>query len=165
MPEQNRYEALISRIFRNHHEKGMESFEFDRKELETVASEMKIALPKNLGDLIYSFRYRNELPAGINATATGKKTWIIASAGRGKYRFQLTATSRIAPRTDLIAIKIPDATPEIVSRHALGDEQALLAKVRYNRLIDVFLGIATYSLQNHLRTISTGVNAETAPSN
>jgi hypothetical protein len=27
-----------------------------------------------------------------------------------------------------------------------------LAKVRYNRLIDVFLGITTYSLQNHLRT-------------
>jgi hypothetical protein len=34
----------------------------------------------------------------------------------------------------------------------LSDEQALLAKVRYNRLLDVFLGLATYSLQNHLRT-------------
>lgn len=32
------------------------------------------------------------------------------------------------------------------------DEQALLAKVRYNLLIDIFLGVATYSLQNHLRT-------------
>lgn len=27
-----------------------------------------------------------------------------------------------------------------------------MAKVRYNRLIDVFLGITTFSLQNHLRT-------------
>jgi hypothetical protein len=36
--------------------------------------------------------------------------------------------------------------------YALSDEQALLAKVRYNRLLDVFLGLATYSLQNHLRT-------------
>ena len=34
----------------------------------------------------------------------------------------------------------------------LRDEQALLAKVRYNRLVDIFLGITTYSLQNHLRT-------------
>jgi hypothetical protein len=34
----------------------------------------------------------------------------------------------------------------------LSDEQALLAKVRYNRLIDVFLGITAFSLQNHLRT-------------
>jgi hypothetical protein len=58
----------------------------------------------------------------------------------------------ITPRRDLAAIKIPDATPEIISGYALGDEQALLAKVRYNRLIDIFLGITTYSLQNHLRT-------------
>ena len=29
---------------------------------------------------------------------------------------------------------------------------ALLAKIRYNRLIDVFLGIVASSLQNHLRT-------------
>ena len=38
---------------------------------------------------------------------------------------------------------------------AMSDEQALLAKVRYNRLIDVFLGLVAYSLQNHLRTTVT----------
>lgn len=47
---------------------------------------------------------------------------------------------------------IPDATPEIVLRYTQSDEQALLAKLRYNRLIDIFLSITTYSLQNHLRT-------------
>lgn len=36
--------------------------------------------------------------------------------------------------------------------YALNDEQALLARLRYNRLIDVFTGVACYSLQNHLRT-------------
>ncbi|MGH7020955.1 MAG: hypothetical protein ACREEY_13800, partial [Brevundimonas sp.] len=39
----------------------------------------------------------------------------------------------------------------------LNDEQALLAKVRYNRLIDTFLGITAFSLQNHLRTTVRGV--------
>jgi hypothetical protein len=34
----------------------------------------------------------------------------------------------------------------------LSDEQALLAKLRYNRLVDIFTGVACYSLQNHLRT-------------
>jgi len=52
----------------------------------------------------------------------------------------------------LLVRKIPDSTPEIITRYALNDEQALLAKVRYNRLIDIFLGITAYSLQNHLRT-------------
>jgi hypothetical protein len=36
--------------------------------------------------------------------------------------------------------------------YALSDEQALLAKLRYNRLIDIFTGVACYSLQSHLRT-------------
>ena len=30
-------------------------------------------------------------------------------------------------------------------------------KVRYNRLIDIFLGITTYSLQNHMRTTVAGL--------
>ena len=51
-----------------------------------------------------------------------------------------------------MAIKVPDATPEIITKYSLSDEQALLAKIRYNRLLDIFLGITTYSLQNHLRT-------------
>jgi hypothetical protein len=34
-------------------------------------------------------------------------------------------------RNSQIAIKIPDATPEIVASNSLSDEQALLAKVRY----------------------------------
>jgi hypothetical protein len=54
-------------------------------------------------------------------------------------------------------IKIPDATPGIISIYARKEEQALLAKVRYNRLVDVFLGVACYSLQNHLRTQIPGI--------
>ncbi len=48
--------------------------------------------------------------------------------------------------------KVPDSTPGLIERYAQGDEQALLAKVRYNRLVDVFTGITCYSLQSHLRT-------------
>lgn len=48
--------------------------------------------------------------------------------------------------------KVPDSTPGIIAKYAFSDEQAVLARVRYNRLIDIFLGIACYSLQNHLRT-------------
>lgn len=64
----------------------------------------------------------------------------------------MASTSRIQPNPALWAIKIPDSTPEIVTRYALGDEQALLAKVRYNRLVDIFLSVTAYPLQSHLRT-------------
>ena len=37
------------------------------------------------------------------------------------------------------------------------DEQAVLARIRYNRLIDIFCRCAAYSLQNHLRTTIQGI--------
>jgi hypothetical protein len=153
----NRYEVLILTIFGNHHRRGVGEFEFDRSELETVAANLGVNLPKNLGDLIYSFRYRRGLPQEILTTETAGREWIIEPAGRAKYRFRLAKVGRIIPRKDLVAIKIPDATPEIISTYALNDEQALLAKVRYNRLVDIFLGVTTYSLQNHMRTTVKGM--------
>lgn len=148
----NRYEAIIEKIFQRHHEKGATQFAFNRDEIEAVAKQLKIVLPKNLGDLIYSFRYRTHLPETIRNTAAKGSEWIIEPAGRAKYQFKQVKINRILPRPELITIKVPDATPEIVIGYAQGDEQALLAKVRYNRLVDIFLGLTTYSLQNHLRT-------------
>lgn len=151
-PKPNRYQALIGRIFHDHFKKGMTEFEFERSELSGNAKKLGIRLPDNLGDVIYSFRYRTALPDEIVKTATAGREWIIEPAGRSRYRFKLARVSRIIPNAELLSIKIPDATPEIITANALSDEQALLAKVRYNRLIDIFLGITTYSLQSHLRT-------------
>lgn len=148
----NRYSAIIGTIFKNHYKPGDTQFEFSRNEFVEIARSLSIALPKNLGDAIYSFRFRTALPPEIIATATQGMEWGIELAGKGEYRFKLGKLVRILPRPDLIAIKILDATPEIIAAYALTHEQSLLAKVRYNRLIDIFLGIATYSLQNHLQT-------------
>jgi hypothetical protein len=82
--------------------------------------------------------------------------WTIEGRGKSKYAFKLGEQVRIEPNTALASIKIPNSTPEIISAYALTDEQALLAKVRYNRLIDIFLSVTAYSLQNHLRTSVKG---------
>ena len=92
------------------------------------------------------------MPATVLKTQPAGYEWIIELAGRAKYRFRLAKENRIVPNPKLVTIRIPDGTPEIITAYALDDEQALLAKVRYNRLIDIFLGLTTYSLQNHLRT-------------
>lgn len=148
----NRYKRLIEAIFFAYYQPGMQQFEFPREDLERHAKKLKIALPKNLGDIIYTFRYRVDLPARVLATATDKKSWIISPAGRGVYRFELTTQAEILPNPQLLVTKIPDATPGLVDRYRLGDEQALLAKLRYNRMLDIFTGVTCYSLQNHLRT-------------
>ena len=153
----HRYLQLIERIFFDRYTEGMTEFSFPRSDMEDAAKDLKIKLPKNLGDVIYAIRYRMELPEEIKKTQPEDMEWVIEGAGRSIYFFKLVKVNHILPNSNLIAVKIPDATPEIISAYSLSDEQALLAKVRYNRLIDIFLGIATYSLQNHLRTSVKGV--------
>jgi len=148
----NRYTQILERIFSDHYVNGLETVPFQREEIVTVAHTLGIKLPKNLGDLIYTFRFRAPMPEKITATAPAGKFWIIRQAGRSKYCFVLSNQWSITPNPSLMRIKVPDATPGIIAMHALDDEQALLARVRYNRLIDIFTGVACYSLQNHLRT-------------
>ena len=131
--------------------------DFARDDIVTFAAQLGIELPRNLGDVVYSFRYRTQLPLRILEEAPAGEAWIIRSTGRGKYRFALVADVPLTPNPHLAVTKVPDATPGIIAKYALNDEQAVLARVRYNRLIDIFLGITCYSLQNHLRTTVTGM--------
>jgi hypothetical protein len=155
--KRNRYQALIEKIFVDGFRRGSTEVLFARTDLEIAARTLKVSLPKNLGDILYSFRYRTAMPARILAAQPKGREWIIEGAGRSRYAFRLVPINRILPNPVLADIKVPDATPEIISAYALTDEQALLAKVRYNRLVDIFLGIAAYSLQNHLKTTVGGI--------
>ncbi|MDI9636641.1 hypothetical protein QM565_12875 [Geitlerinema splendidum] len=83
--------------------------------------------------------------------------WIIRLVGKGKYQFCVVQDVPLHANPRLAQIKVPDATPGVVAMYSLTDEQALLARVRYNRLIDIFTGVSSYSLQNHLRTTVSGM--------
>lgn len=151
------YDLIIEHIFFEHHKAGAKEFVFERREIIQAKDKLAPELDLNPGDVPYTFRYRRALPPKILATQHGGLEWIIEGAGRAKYRFKLAKNTRIVPNEHLASIAIPDATPEIIRAYALDDEQALLAIVRYNRLIDTFLGLTTYSLQNHLRTAVKGI--------
>jgi hypothetical protein len=155
--ETHRYKQLIEKIFFDRYQEGATSFDWERKDLEAAADELKIALPLNLGDVVYALRYRTPMPDTIVSTASQDMEWIIEGSGRAKYRFLLVKLNRILPNPTLATIGIPDATPELIRAYKVDDEQALLAVVRYNRLIDTFLGLTTFSLQNHLRTTVAGI--------
>ena len=148
----NRYSQLIEKIFFDNYKKGSKRVEFLRTDIEKAAKKLKFTLPKNLGDVIYSFRFRTELPSKILALARNDEEWLIKLAGRSIYCFSLEPKLEIIPNPNLAHSKILDSTPGVISKYSLTDEQALLAILRYNRLIDIFLGITCYSLQNHLRT-------------
>lgn len=152
MPKPNRYSQIIEDIFFQHYASGDSVVPFERDDIVRSAGRLDIPLPKNLGDVVYSFRHRNPLPDAIIREAPAGLSWVIVGRGQAKYAFELKSVSKIEPDSMLPVTKVPDATPGIVARYALTDEQALLAKLRYNRLVDIFTGVTCYSIQNHLRT-------------
>ncbi len=152
MARPNRYSQIIEAIFLKSYKKGIKEISFTRDEIIGMALSLKIALPKNIGDVLYSFRYRAALPQKITEKAPEGLEWIIRSTGKGLYKIVLTKQKSFQPTEHLAETKIPDATPGIITRYAMTDEQALLAIVRFNRLIDIFTGLTCYSLQSHLRT-------------
>lgn len=151
------YADILVELFRRHWKRGRRKIEFERQEIAEVAQDLGLDLPKNIGDVVYSFRYRRPLPRDIAETADEGMEWIIKGKGISRYAMLQVRLNRVLPREDLLATKIPDATPEIISTYAQTDEQSLLAKIRYNRLVDVFLSVTAYSLQNHLRTTVKGL--------
>ena len=60
----NRYEKIILDIFERKYS-GQEEFEFERSDLVESCARLGIDPPKNLGDVIYAFRYRSALPQPI----------------------------------------------------------------------------------------------------
>ena len=100
MAATNRYTQIIERIFLAGFREGSTSFEFEREELIQVAGELGISLPKNIGDVIYSFRYRTALPRSIRATAPAGMAWLI----RSRYRFVLSADAPVVPNPILIGV-------------------------------------------------------------
>lgn len=148
----NRYDRIIEGIFFDHYADGVTEFTFSREELITKAADMGIDRPRNIGDLVYTFRYRRDLPEPIQATSPGELSWVIRPAGTATYRFVQSALHNILPTAGLSETKIPDSTPGVISMYRLSDEQALLAIIRYNRLLDIFTKVTCYPLQSHLRT-------------
>ena len=152
------YDAIILHIFMSKYTERLTEIPFSREELSSTAQLLGYRPPRNLGDVVYHYKYRNPLPQEIIDTAPENTYWRIKNTGRGSYSFVLSNGSEfVDPDPRLVKTKIPDGTPTIVRKYSISDEQALLAIVRYNRLIDIFLGITCYSLQNHLRTTVSGI--------
>ena len=153
----SKYAAIMEEKFLAAYKSGMSKVPFSRDAIIECAHKLDISVPKNIGDVVYSFRYRAALPEAIQETAPDDMEWVIIGTGSANYEFRLTSTANILPNPNMETISIPDNTPEIISFYQLSDEQSLLCKLRYNRLIDIFLGLVSYSMQNHLRTQVSGI--------
>ena len=149
MPAKGRYEQAIEEIFQRHYRAGIEYFEFHKDELVEVCQALEITI-RNIPDIIYSFRGRRPLPESI----TSKGHWAIESAGTNAYAFRklVNPPQFAVPFMDYAPTDIYNAIPELVEGLLRHDEQSLLTRILYNRLIDIFTGLTCFHLQNHYRS-------------
>lgn len=92
---------------------------------------------------------RYPIPDEIERTGN----WIIEGRGKGRYGFtRLKRSPYITIPSELSITEIPEATPDVVLKYGGRDEQGMLTRIRYNRLVGTFLSLTDFHLQGHVRT-------------
>src|SRR5437867_7087146 len=148
-PDQgNKYDRLLASIFKQKWKTALTEVPFSKDEVIDAAAKLDLRI-KNLADVIYTYRSRRPMPAEILKTGN----WVIAARGSGLYAFvKIAGETTITIPDSLKVYPIPYAVPEIVAQNLARDEQGMLTIVRYNRILDVFSGLACFHLQSHIRT-------------
>ena len=156
MPKPTKYDRIIEKIFTDRYGGEEHGFDFPRSDINAAATALGLSPISNVGDVIYTFRSRRALPQSIRDSASPDHAWVIRTTGTGQYRFDQVENDSYGVNASLAAIRVPDSTPALIQMYRQSDEQALLATVRYNRLIDIFTRLSCFSVQNHLRTSLDG---------
>ncbi len=147
--ERPRYASAIEDVFFAHYSEGTEFIEFQRGELLESLRRNNLTV-SNLPDLVYMYRSRRPLPQRILATGN----WAIDNIGRGWYGFlKLKNKPHFSIDFNEIApIDIYNAIPDLVEGYLRDDEQSLLTRVLYNRLVDIYTSMTCFLVQNHYRS-------------
>ncbi len=87
MKKASMYAAILERIFESKYETGMREVDFERQDIVRCAGELGVSLPKNLGDVVYSFRYCTWLDGARDSCFVSRSSrpsaWFAASFRRG----------------------------------------------------------------------------------
>jgi hypothetical protein len=155
----NKYRKILKKVFldaRAAAKSGMDDVPFSSSDISTAQAALNLS-GGNPYDFKYNSKGRGGLDAAIVETAPVGMEWRIVSISKGNYVFRLSpAGSNIFELNSMKPVPILDCAPAIVERYALTDEQALLARIRYNSLIGIFSGKVVYSLQTHWTTSDPG---------
>ena len=145
----SQYDEVILEVFNRHFTPGASRLIFEKDELSEICVKHGITV-RNIPDIIYSYRVRRMLPTQIQS----KGNWAIEPAGRGTYAFRLLRYPPHfeIPFNDYEPIEIYNSLPEVVEGLLRQDEQSMLTRLLYNRMVDIFTGLTCFHIQNHYRS-------------
>jgi hypothetical protein len=150
--QETKYDQLLTSLFKKKWKPSLTEVPFSKDEVIDLARALGLRI-KNLADVIYTYRSRRPMPEAIRRSGN----WLIAARGSGLYAFvKVIGETTVSIPASLKVYSIPYAVPEIVAQNLVRDEQGLLTIVRYNRILDVFTGLACFHLQSHIRTHVAG---------
>lgn len=119
------YDQVMHRLFEELHiaYADIDRLPFTKADIERAVDHLGLAI-KNVPDIVYTYRSgRSTLPQSILA----RGNWAIDGLGKGKYVFvRLTRSPYVDIPSDIEAIRILDATPQIVLKYQGTDEQSIL---------------------------------------
>ena len=142
MPK-SRSNQVIERIFEEIYVSGETNLPIERSVFAEIASNLDLATYSDLDELFDPYRTGRELPEEISSTAPEGYEWVIECGETGLFAFSLIRSLRLFPN-DIELVSIPDVTPLPVAQYASSDLQAMLARIRYNRLVDLLSGVISF---------------------
>lgn len=152
MAKEAKAERILLRIIEKKAEPSSTEIEFTATDIIKTAAELGLSYG-NPHDLVYYFRRRKGFPESLLERGFNE----LKTVGKGRFLLvKSTVPPAITFPQDIAITKIPDATPQIVYERCGGNEQALLTRVRYSRLVDCFTGLSCWHLQGHYRTTVEG---------
>lgn len=66
----NRYQKIIERVFLDRYRPGDIEVSFLREDLIDAARQLDLPVPRNLGDILYAFRYRTDSRSPLTMTTS-----------------------------------------------------------------------------------------------
>lgn len=143
---------VIERIFEAIFVSGQTNLPIEHSVFRELASNLRLANYSDLDDVFATYRSGRELPKEISASAPEGYEWVIECGDTGLFAFSLKRSLELFP-DEITLVTIPDSTHSLVAQYASSDLLAMLARIRYNRLVDLLSGVISFYLQSYVREV------------
>ena len=146
-------DALVEQLFHQGYREGVQRIPFYTKDLGALSQPLGGASIEEIESILEGFENKsNRLPASIRRTQPAGAKWFVCKITEETFEFRLLPIIDTTPRSGLGTTDILDATPNIVTDNIVSTRHLLSVTIRYNRLVDSFLGIDTHLFKSYSGT-------------
>lgn len=140
---------FIDYLMKNSFVDSLTPISFERTDILDVCKNEFGEAPKNLGDIVYSLRYRLDYLSNYDYLLEKDYTWTLLSTGIGQYELAPLKKLRLPNLESENVLYVDDQTPAHIHKLRPLNDQSLLMKVIQNGILNEFLQDDLMFLQAH----------------